>query len=255
MKRPDIWCALFAAGLIGCSHAKPTVHPYVHGRPPKYVLPAHTKPAESVAGFIARVKGMEARAEAARQRSVIPTVETSDPALGRALALLTLDPSAANHRGVAAEYLRVGVRDFAHEHLTEAIRLAPTDGAAYDARARIARDWGFPGLALPDAHRAVFFAARSAAAHNTLGTVFYRLGRYLDARRQYDAAFSLDPQAAYALTNLCTLDLAEGKPGDAAVACGKALEIEPGLAVAQASLSRAAALMRVADTGSEHARD
>src|SRR5204862_4118718 len=77
------------------------------------------------------------------------------------------------------------------------------DAVAYDARARISRDWGFPNMAIDDAKRAVTYAPSSAAAANTLGTVFQALGNLGEAKRWYVRALALDPIAAYAQNNLC----------------------------------------------------
>ena len=95
--------------------------------------------------------------------------------------------------------------DAAFDHLTAATRLDPRDAAAYDARARIWRDWGFPELGMADSARAVFFAPNSAAAHNTWGTLLAAAGFDAEARREFEAALALDPHAAFARANLCSL--------------------------------------------------
>jgi len=74
---------------------------------------------------------------------------------------------------------------------------------AYDARARIWRDWGFPQLGMPDADRAIYYAPRSAAAQNTQGTLLAALGRFDEAQRAFEKAIALDPEASFARTNLC----------------------------------------------------
>ena len=51
-----------------------------------------------------------------------------------------------------------------------------------------------------DAHRAVYYAPQSAAAHNTLGTIMQALGQDEAARSAYELASALDPKAAYAVT-------------------------------------------------------
>ena len=118
---------------------------------------------------------------AARQHSLVPaaqrtqvigaTVEARDPALAAALLQLRLTPSAAQHRAVAGEYQRLGILDAAFDQLTAATRLDPHDAAAYDARARIWREWGYPLMGVADANRAIFYAPTSASAQNTLGTL------------------------------------------------------------------------------------
>jgi tetratricopeptide (TPR) repeat protein len=144
-------------------------------------------------------------------RSLGATVESSDPALNRALTKLALVPSAATHRAVAREYRRLKIDDAAFDHLTAATKLAPADAAAYDELARIWRDWGFPNMGLGDSARAVYHAPRSAAVHNTRGTLFAALGQKQDARREFEVALSLDPGASFAAENLCRLDRLEGK--------------------------------------------
>jgi tetratricopeptide (TPR) repeat protein len=131
------------------------------------------------------------------------TIESHDLALGAALLALNLAPSPQRHRAVAKEYRRLGIMDAAFDHLTAATRLDPRDAAAYDARARIWRDWGFPELGMADSARAVFFAPRSAAAHNTRGTLLAAAGLEAAARREFQAALSLDPNAGFARANLC----------------------------------------------------
>jgi tetratricopeptide (TPR) repeat protein len=134
------------------------------------------------------------------------TVESRDPKLAAALLVLRLRPSAAHHRVAADEYRRLGVLDVAFDHLTAAIRMNPKDAAAYDARARIWREWGAPRLGMGDAARAVFYAPGSAAAQNTLGTLLAATDQRDDARRAFTKALALDPSASFARENLDWLD-------------------------------------------------
>ena len=138
------------------------------------------------------------------------TVESSDPALARALTRLALLPSADAHHAVAREYRRLRIDDAAFDHLTAATKLAPADATAYDELARIWRDWGFPHMGLADSARAVFYAPRSAVARNTRGTLLAALGQREDARREFEAALALDPGAGFAAENLCRLDRLAG---------------------------------------------
>lgn len=142
-------------------------------------------------------------AGAPSQKALGGTIESQDKALGAALVVLNLAPSPEHHRAVAGEYRRLGILDAAFDHLTAATRLDPRDAAAYDARARIWRDWGFPELGMADSARAVFFAPNSAAAHNTWGTLLAAAGFNAEAKREFEAALALDPQAAFARANLC----------------------------------------------------
>jgi tetratricopeptide (TPR) repeat protein len=134
------------------------------------------------------------------------TIESHDPKLAAALLKLKLLPSAAQHRAAADEYRRLGVLDAAFDHLTAAIRIDPHDAAAYDARARIWRDWGVPRLGMGDAARAVYYAPRSAAARNTLGTLLAANDQSDEARREFLKALALDPSASFARENLNRLD-------------------------------------------------
>jgi tetratricopeptide (TPR) repeat protein len=198
---------------------------------------ASTTQASSLEAFMSQVR---ARSITARPRtSNEMTVEAQDAALTAALLAVKTVPSSDNHRAVAAEYLRLGVKDAAHEHFTAAVKLESTDAASWDGLARIWRDWGFSNLALPDATRAVFFAPDSPVVHNTLGTVLQTLGRRAEARAAYEKALSLDADAAYALTNLCYGWALEGEADKAVNACRDALRLRPDLQAARNNLALA----------------
>ena len=83
------------------------------------------------------------------------------------------------------------------------MRFDPADASSHEALARIWRDWGTPHLGLGDAYRAVHYAPDSPSAANTLGTVLQALGYAEEARDWYRRALALDPNAWYALNNLC----------------------------------------------------
>ena len=131
------------------------------------------------------------------------TLESTDGRLAAALLAVAAVPRAETYRQLALEYRRLGVLDKAHEHFSNAVAMDSTDAASYDAMARIWRDWGTPHLGLADAYRAVYFAPRSAAAANTLGTLLQAAGHLEDAKLWYARAIHLDPNAWYALNNLC----------------------------------------------------
>ncbi len=154
------------------------------------------------------------------------TLETSDGRLSAALLQLAAMPEADAHRRVAIEYRRLGVLDMAQEHFSAAVKLDPTDAFSYDALARIARDWGVPKMALADARHAVVYAPRSAAAANTLGTVYQALGEITEAKRWYVRALGLDPAAWYALNNLCYADIMT-RESDAVTTCRRAVASAP----------------------------
>jgi tetratricopeptide (TPR) repeat protein len=142
----------------------------------------------------------EARSARAAQTSP-PVVETRDRALKEALSALGASPSAATHLEVARQYRRLGVRDLAFDHYSDALAYDPRNATAFDGRARLWRDWGFLGLALADAHRARYFRPASAEAHNTLGTILERQGLCQQALAEYQEAARLDPAATWAGQN------------------------------------------------------
>jgi tetratricopeptide (TPR) repeat protein len=146
------------------------------------------------------------------RRPLSPTVETSDSRLAAALLRATAVPSAAAHRDVALEYRRLGVFDRAHDYFERAIALDPADAVSHEGVARIWRDWGTPQFGLPPAYRAVYFAPRSAAAANTLGSVLQALGRLPEAEGWYVRALALAPDAWYALNNICYVQIMRRQP-------------------------------------------
>jgi tetratricopeptide (TPR) repeat protein len=160
------------------------------------------------------------------------TIEATDPALSAALLRVTVLPSADAHRDLAREYRRLGVMDMAHEHFTRAVALDRTDAVSYEALARIWRDWGTPQLGLADAYRAVYFAPDSASAANTLGTVLHRLHSLDAAMDWYARAISIDPQAWYALNNLCYAQVVTGAV-PARETCRRAVAAAPDASVAK----------------------
>ena len=180
--------------------------------------------------------------------NVLPTIESRDRALSAALLRLAIAPSPEAHRAVAERYRLLGILDMAYDHYLRASQLDRTDAAAYEGLARIWRDWGFPALGAADASRAVFYAPASASAHNTWGTVLTATGHRVDARREYEQAVALDPDAAYAWSNLCYLSFLDGDDARAAAECRTALSVDPALAAALgtlASLERRAERERV----------
>jgi tetratricopeptide (TPR) repeat protein len=170
-------------------------------------------------------------------RPVSPTVEALNPDLGTALSLVSLSPTAENHRRLAAEYRNAGILDKAVDHFRDAIRLEPKDGWAYEGVARIWRDWGFPQLGLGDAHRAVYFLPDAPEPLNTLGTILYALGYRREARARFEQALGKKPNAVYALNNLCYVALEEGDFASSRATCGRALTLAPRLAAARNNLA------------------
>ena len=182
----------------------------------RFVKPG--KPAVSIAdGRPADGTTVASRADAARAlaasvrppREAVRSIEEREPDLAEARRRWREAETAAAARQVADAYRRLQVLDAAHEYYSRAVALDHADAASYDALARIWRDWGMADLGLGDAHRAVYYAPGSAAAHNTLGTLLAARRRWSDARAEFGRALALDPSAAYAAHNLLAVDRAE----------------------------------------------
>lgn len=156
--------------------------------------------------------------------------------LAVALKRLEAVPTAENQRRVAYMYWRLGVLDTAYDHLALARDLDPTDAAASAGMALIWRDWGFPHLGLPDAYKALDFAASSPGVQNTLGTLLQALGHRQSARERYRETLTLDPGAAYAYNNLCYISFLDGDFDRALSLCRAALQLAPGLVAARNNL-------------------
>ena len=162
-------------------------------------------------------------------RGNAPSVESQDPALAAALLRLAAHPSAEAHEAVSLEYRRLGLLEDAYTHVTAAAALEPRDARAYEMRARIWRDWGFPSSGMADAARAVYYAPQSASAHNTWGTLLPEPAGWSTHEREFDRARSLDPAGAYAQTNLCYVAFVSGDADTAVAECRKALALDAGI--------------------------
>ena len=204
----------------------------------------------SFEAYVARVRELAVRERKERPPTVVPTVEARDPELASALLELALRPTAAAHRRIAERYWDLDILDASYGHFFRASQIDRADAAAYDGLARIWRQWGFPQLGVADADRAIHYAPRWAPAHNTRGTLLTALGRRAEARREYEEAVRLDPNAAYSLNNLCYLSFLEGNPARAAEECRAALDVDPQLKAARNNL----ALARVAAGRTDLAR-
>jgi tetratricopeptide (TPR) repeat protein len=197
---------------------------------------APSKP--SLAEYIGTVRQLSRQARPVLKTD-LSSVEATDARLASALAAVAIEPTPEHYRDVAREYRRLGLLDRAYDHLIRALRLNARDARTYEQLARIWRDWGFPHLGLGDAHRAVYFAPRSASAHNTLGTLLQALGHYREARKSYERAHALDATAAYAMNNLCYLSLVEKRTKQAIGECEIALSLDATFAPAKANLALA----------------
>jgi tetratricopeptide (TPR) repeat protein len=160
-------------------------------------------------------------------RSTSEAVEDTDQELMAALRGASTQPTAQSERRVADAYRKAGILDQSYEHLNRALHLDPRDGRAYEERARIWRDWGFPEHGLGDAYRAIYFLHDAPETLNTLGTLLYALGQRSEARKCFESALRQSPDAVYALDNLCYTALMDGDLDGARTACRRAVEIQP----------------------------
>jgi Flp pilus assembly protein TadD len=233
-----IACSATVLAAAGCGAARGAARP---PDPPTSTVDVRGQSAaDSLQTFIGKVRTLSA--EARPPRTSVQTVEASDRALAAALLAAVVAPGGATHRAVADEYMRLGILDKAHEHLSAAVALDPQDAAAWDRMARLWRDGGLPHLGLGDAYRGLYFAPSSPVAHNTVGTVLQALGRHKEARAAYEQALQLDATAAYAVNNLCYSWLIEGNARAAVQACSRALLMQPNLEAARNNLALAYAI-------------
>jgi tetratricopeptide (TPR) repeat protein len=185
----------------------------------------------------ARAAAERAQLTSAGVQTRAPTVESQDRALASALLRVTVHPAPETQNAVGAEYSRIGLLEQAYSYYTAAIRLNPREAEAYEMRARIWRDWGFPQRGMGDAARAVYYAPRSASAHNTWGTVLAASGRTNEARLEFERARALNPDAPYVLSNLCYMDFLSGEFDKAIAKCQQALAIDRASAAARNNLA------------------
>jgi Flp pilus assembly protein TadD len=157
-----------------------------------------------------------------RISSSASSLENVYPALRDAMWQLRLAPTPAHYMAVASVYRRLGIIDTAHDYLARSLTVNGPDPKVLDALARLWRDWGQPEQGLSYAHRAVYLAPGWATGQNTLGTVLFALGQRTEARKQFELAVSLEPNAAWALQNLCLAYQAEGRTREAITTCRKA---------------------------------
>jgi tetratricopeptide (TPR) repeat protein len=198
-------------------------------------------PVDSLSAYMAKFREIAANARP-EGRPAVRTVEATDPALAAALLAATAMPTPDTYREVAQEYRRLRVYDKSHDYLSAALKLDSKDAMTHDALARTWRDAGFPHLGVGDAYRAIYHAPRSAAARNTLGTLFQAMGRRTEARTQYETAARLDLLAGYAHNNLCYSWILEGDARQALEACRRALSLDPDSPIAHNNAGLAYAL-------------
>lgn len=199
---------------------------------------ATPRPAEdTVRDYVRKVRELQAKAQP--KSSLLPTLESTDPFLSKALLALAIDETADRHVMVAEGYRNAGVTDYAFRHYLRATTLDPCSAAGYDGMARLWRDWGRPDIAIGDSYRAVYCNPRSAEIYNTLGTIMAALGQTGNARNAYRKSLALDAHNAPALTNLGYMELEAGHPNDAIRLCAKAVSEAPGFEPARNNLALA----------------
>ena len=244
--RRSVAVMVTAVGLltVACHHERTAGGPFVAGKPPGMGTPAKVasgKTAGSLADYIARVRKLS---ESARPiRPEIPVAELTDPALRASLGRLAQSKTPEHYWQVGESYRRLGVLDQAYDYLDQAVHLDAGYAPAWDSLARVWRDWGAPEFGLGDASRAVYFGTNVAAYKNTLGTVLVALGRFPEARQAFAAALTYEPNAAWALNNLCFVDMQEGRLADARSHCEAAVARAPEFRVARQNLVRTLAMI------------
>lgn len=168
-------------------------------------------------------------------------LEETNALLRDARLRVEVAPSAASQRRLAEMYARQRVFDAAYDHFTAALALDPRDAASYDGRARVWREWGLPAFGMNDVHRAMYYAPRSAAPLNTLGTLLLRLGLVADAHGAFAQALTVDADAPYALNNLCYTEVVR-RDASARATCVRALAAQPESSATRTNLAMAHAL-------------
>ena len=146
-----------------------------------------------------------------------------------------------------------GVLDAAYRHFDRALALNPRDAEAYEGRP-VWRDSGLCHLGVGDPHRATFYAPRSAAAHDTYGTLMQASGQYEDAKVDYELAGKSNTSAAYALNDLCYVSFLDGRIDAAIDICTRRGQIDPSLAAAKNNLALAYAAAGRPDLARTHVR-
>lgn len=230
--------------MAGCA----AVNPRAQARPsagdlsPQAASPgAALAPGETLlSSYVQQVREVSRRARPSMTGALVAEQWSRD--LADAISRVAASPGAWHELGLAQAYVRAGILDQGYEHFAAALRLDPRLSAAWDGKARVWRDWGFPHFGLGDAYRAVSADPASPVARNTLGTILQYLGRGRDARKQFAQAVALDPGAAYAQNNICYSWLMEANVEAASNACGRALAIDPDMVPARNNLALAMAV-------------
>jgi tetratricopeptide (TPR) repeat protein len=195
--------------------------------------PAAKKPAgapgESLQSYITKMRELAVKAKPIPRAANLPRGSDAPPDA-------STEERVGAHRTAAEGYRRAGDLGAAYGHFSAAVSLDRRDAASHDGLARVWRDWGFPALGVADAQRALFYAPESAAAHNTLGTLLFALGRHNEAQRAFTKAVALQPEAPYAWSNLCYVSFRQSQLAEAAAQCRHAIGLDPELRPARNNL-------------------
>jgi tetratricopeptide (TPR) repeat protein len=232
--------AVAALGTAGCAaHQSRFARQFIKAGTPSVVMKGDTpRPVEdTMRDYVRKVRDLQARAHP--KSSLLPTLESADPLLSKALLALAMDENAERHVMVAEAYRHAGVSDYAFRHYLRATTLEACSAAGYDGMARLWRDWGRPDIAIGDAYRAVYCSPNSAEAYNTLGTIMSALGQNGNARDAYRKSLVIDAHNASALTNLGYMALEAGRADEAVSLCAEALKVSPGFEPARNNLALA----------------
>jgi tetratricopeptide (TPR) repeat protein len=199
--------------------------------------PAARPVEDTVRDYVRKVGELQAKARPTS--SLLPTLESTDPVLSKALLLLAMDDTADRHIAVAEAYRSAGVTDYAFRHYLRAAALQRCNAVAYEGMARLWRDWARPDIALGDAYRGLYCNPRSSEIYNTIGTIMAALGENGNAERAYRRSLALDPLSAPALTNLGYLELQSGHSDEAVRLCAQAVKVAPDFERARNNLALA----------------
>ena len=238
------WIGVVVLALSGCATRQGGfAQRFVKAGDPgiEYDPPLAEAPPDDLQDYARKLRELQAKATP-KAATLLPTIESRDPAVAAALMRVALMPGAESHRLAAIAYRNAGVKDYAFRHYQRALRFDSCDSAAFEGLAQIWRDWGTPGLGLGDAHRAIYCLPHSASAYNTLGTLLEALGQRKNARDAFEFALQLQPSAVYALNNLCFLAVRDGDGALAQTTCERALELEPRMIAARTNLALAYAI-------------
>jgi protein O-mannosyl-transferase len=106
------------------------------------------------------------------------------------------------HGNLGRALVERGEFEEAVKHLREDARLGPADPERYLILARTLASMNRPSEAISELQKVIQFQPDSIPAHNNLGVLFLRTGRYAEAAAQFRAVLRRDPVQAIARENL-----------------------------------------------------